>query len=201
MHTESESFINNNDTAPAQTPEKELEQIRTQQKRELVWYKDIPTIETLDDLARAIETGHAVPIPTEGDGYKVSATIPEEFRYTSQKTKSILDEITHAWKNKVQTEYGSKSENYFLVVSSLARTKQYQQNLIDRGYPALPESTHTKLGAFDIGITWLRENEPRLLDILNEVIQEKRNTDHVNIIEEPSIGAYHFCVKPIDQEI
>ena len=186
---------------PEQTPKDEMEVIREAQKREREWFSDIAAMETDTDLSRAVERGDAVHIQTEGDGYKIAAKVPEQRRVLRPEAKEVMDTVTERWKERVREEFGDEDEHYFLVISSLARTTTFQNELIEQGYPALPDSTHTKLAAFDIGTTWLKENKPRLLELLDETLQTHTDPEHINWIDEPTIGAYHICTRPTDPDI
>ncbi len=107
----------------------------------------------------------------------------------------LLDEVAQAWLEKVTTR-GINPADVFLVVSSLGRTLAYQNELIEKGYPAADESSHTKLGAFDIATAWFSENRPELLEILNETLEELALSQSFNEIDEPDVGARHIAWNP-----
>ena len=175
--------------AVAETSPEELQRILAEQRRELEWWGDQPAMESAEDIRAAIERGDAAWVPAEGVGYKISAKVPEEFRALDADALATLQGIAAEWKE------GMKDDKLFLVVSSLARTLEYQQQLIARGYPAAENSTHTKLGAFDIATRWLEENRPDALAVLEKVIAARADRDELNFIREPEVGAWHVAVR------
>ncbi len=179
-----------------QTPAIEFEKIKEDQKKEALWWESYPTMKTTADIENSIESGFAQVIPNQGVGYKISEKVRPEFRVLENNTYEILQEISEAWLERVR-QNGNVSENVFLVISSLARTEEFQQQLIEQGYPAVENSTHTKLGAFDIAIKWFATNAPDLLMSLKEVLDIFVAQEKINVIEEPTIGVYHIASKPL----
>ena len=82
------------------------------------------------------------------------------------------------------------------MISSLARTTDYQKQLIAAGYPAAPDSAHTKLVAFDIASKWFRDNQPFIAQILDQLLQRFFQEGRINLIDEKTIGAYHVARNP-----
>jgi hypothetical protein len=175
-----------------QTQDQELNRILEQQQVEQKWWGNQPAMETADDTAREVENGKAVVVPDEGIGYKISAKVKPEFRVLEKNTYSLLKSVAEKWLEKAGAS-GADTSNLFLVVSSLARTQEFQRELIKQGYPAAENSTHVKLGAFDIATRWLEENKPELLEILTSILQELQQQGEANFIEEPTIGAHHVA--------
>lgn len=175
-----------------QTEQDELERIMEQQRVEVPWWENTPNMETVADIEKAVEGGSAVIVPDEGTGYKVSANVKPEFRVLEKNTKTALDEVAEEWLRGLE-ERGLSDPKLFLIISSLARTTEFQKELIAKGYPAAEQSTHTHLGAFDIASKWLSENRPEVLDVLTEVLNKIKAENRINFIEEPSIGAYHIA--------
>ncbi len=175
------------------TPDEEFTRIKSEQHREQEWWAEQPKMHTSEDILARVESGHVRRLPDVGIGYKISGKVREDFRYLDNAAADLLEIIASQWERKV-AKYGL-GENLFLVVSSLARTEEFQQQLIEQGYPAVENSTHTKLGAFDIAIQWFEQNRPELLSVLREVLKEM-DSNQVNTIEEPTIGALHIAAKP-----
>jgi len=178
-----------------QTPTAELEGIVEAQQREATWWQDYPMMKTPQDIHNKVEAGEAEVIADVGEGYKISAKVLPEFRVLENHTCETLHEIAKLWLQKVQ-QLERENKNVFLVVTSLARTEEYQQKLIAEGYPAVENSTHTKLGAFDISVKWFKENDPELFNVLVEVLNEFAQDEKINVIDEPTIGVYHIAANP-----
>jgi hypothetical protein len=137
--------------AAPETPDNELRRILAAQEIETKWWGDQPTMDKEADIARALEAGWAVTVPAIGEGYKISANVRENFRVLDKNTFSVLQEVASNWLQELQSRQ-IKNEGLFLVISSLGRTTEFQKELIAQGFPAAENSTHTKLGAFDIAI-------------------------------------------------
>ena len=178
---------------PLTTPKSELERILASQKAEVLWWRDRPTMSSAEDLQKALESGVASFVPEIGIGYRISEKVPKEFRILEKETLNLLNKIASEWTEGIKGEGG---EEIFLVVSSLARTADYQRKLIDAGYPAAENSTHTKLGAFDIAFRWLEENRPQALQKLRDIISPIVAESKANFIIEEAVGVYHIAHNP-----
>ncbi len=178
---------------PPATSEKELENIFSIQQVELGWWKDKPAMSSIEDLSGALERGVASVVEDTGRGYRISEKVPKKFRILESNTLKLLQEISGKWLDRIGSKTG---EELFLVVSSLARTTGYQRKLIEAGYPAAENSTHTKLGAFDIAFRWLADKKPEELKILNQIIADIVAEGRANFIIEEAVGAYHIAHNP-----
>ncbi|MEK7505876.1 MAG: DUF5715 family protein [Patescibacteria group bacterium] len=178
---------------PPITSEKELKGILSAQQIEREWWGDKPEMSSLEDLKKALESGLASIVPEVGKGYKISEKVPKEFRMLEKETFNLLNKIAGEWAGGVTRENGEK---VFLVVSSLARTTDYQRELIAAGYPAAEHSTHTKLGAFDIAFRWLEKNKPEALQKLKDIIGRLVAEGEANFILEEAVGVYHIAHNP-----
>ena len=178
-----------------QTSEEELQRILAEQAVEQDWWQNYPTMEGQEDIQKAITSGRATVVPSEGVGYKISARVPENFRVLELYTKALLDQTAQLWLRKLSAKEISDPK-LFLVVSSLGRTTEYQKQLREQGYPTAENSTHTKLGAFDIAVNWFKQNRPELLDALDEALNELKTEHEFNWILEPEIGAYYIASNP-----
>ena len=177
------------------TPDGELVRIREEQERERVWWSGRKTMESVDDLARSLEEGWAITVPSEGEGYRLSAKVREEFRVLERETFALLQDVAREWLGRINNE-GTLREDVFLVISSLGRTVEFQRQLIEEGYPAAEDSTHTKLGAFDVATAWFKQNRPELLTVLIDVLNDYAEQGRLNCIDEPTVGAYHVALNP-----
>lgn len=183
-------------TTVVETKAAEMERILEEQKVEQTWWDDKPNMETEEDIEKAVKNGYAVRVTDDiSKGYKISAKTREEFRVLERNTATLLNEVGERWLAKLKAKNLDDGKT-FLVISSLARTTEFQQKLIAEGYPAAEKSTHTRLGAFDIAIAWFRANKPEVLDLLTEVLDELVQEKRINFIEEPDIGAYHVAWNP-----
>ncbi len=191
---------------PLTTSPEELARILEAQRIETKWWGDRKAMQTIEDINREVDEGRAVRVPNAGQWYKISDHVPGEFRVLENRTADLLEQVANMWGQKLQeldlaTEGGTfdqDAKNPFLVISSLARTVEYQRELQRRGLPAVDgeASTHTKLGAFDVGIVWFEEHRPDLLAVLVEVLDSLRAQNRINNIEEPQVGAMHVAHNP-----
>jgi len=181
-----------------QTSSEEMKAILEQQKIEAIWYKSVVSFETEGNVHRAIEAGELVEVE-DGEWFKISERVREEFRALRPETADLLEDIASAWAEKM-TEAGENMERTFLVISSLVRTVEYQRELQAKGYPAADgeQSTHTKGGAFDIAIVWFEKNRPAAAKKLREVLQylSRPNVRRLSFIDEPTVGALHVAAYP-----
>ncbi len=177
------------------TPPEEMETIIKTQQREADWYQTYPAMELLADIQQAQETGQALAVPETGEGYKLATTVKTEFKFLSPQALAKLQEISSKWHAGLPAD----QKDLFLVITSLARTTQYQAELIRQGYPAVKNSTHTKLGAFDIGIQWLKTHAPTAYQNLMTILTQQDQQGEINLIEETTIQALHIAVKPEDK--
>ncbi len=180
--------------AVPETPSEELAEILAAQKLEAEWWKDAPVMETEADIERALGSGRAERI-IDGAFSRVSAKVPEHFRVLDKETKKLLDEFVAEWGAELQRR-NINPEGLFLVISSLARTKAYQEELRASGYPGAEESTHTKLGAFDVAVEWFEKNRPEVAAVVEDVAKKFFDEGRINLIRERTIGALHIARNP-----
>lgn len=182
--------------APRETPPEELAVILAAQKIEAGWWKNTPAIRSAADIAEAVRTKRAVNIFSRR-GFKISEKVPEEFRVLEKETAALLVEIADTWTNELEKSgIDISRENLFLVITSLGRTAEYQEQLIAAGFPAAPESAHTKLTAFDITHKWLEENQPVIAGILENLLERLSGDGRINLIKEKTMGVYHIARNP-----
>ena len=180
---------------PDKTPHHELAGILAAQEKEVLWWKEYPSMRTLADITRGLEQKTIMRVPDVGDGYKLSEKIPAELRVLEFGTYGILEKIARTWKDRVKS-LRHEGEDLFLVVTSLGRTEEYQKELVAAGYPAAERSAHTKLGAFDIATRWFEDNRPALLAPLTELLAAYAKEGKLNFIAEPTMGVYHVARNP-----
>ncbi|OGE88278.1 MAG: hypothetical protein A3J07_00595 [Candidatus Doudnabacteria bacterium RIFCSPLOWO2_02_FULL_49_13] len=174
------------------TEQDELVRILHAQQVETQWWGHQPTMETVADIEAQVESGRAVRVPAEGRGYKISAKVKFEFRVLEKNTYVLLQKVAESWLAELQHR-GIDTKDLFLVISSLARTEEFQRQLIEQGYPAAEHSTHVRLGAFDIATRWFEENRPQLLESLTTILESMVQNETINFIPEPTIGAHHVA--------
>ncbi len=173
------------------TPNEEMKRIEAAQAIELEWWANTPPVTSEQEIADRLAVGTAHLLENKGElPYRVSEKIPEPFRVLDTKAAALLTEIAQQWREQLN------DQELFLVVSSAARTVDRQQALIDQGYPGAPDSSHTRLMAFDIGISWLADNDPNALEVLEQTLQTLQAEGKLNYIFEPTVGVVHICVHP-----
>lgn len=177
------------------TSSNELVRVRDEQLREQEWWGSAPVMKTRADIDSAVESGGAVRVPEKGEGYQLSPGIKDEFKVLEKQTFELMEQICAQWQSRVRGHDAMLGDVY-LRVTSLARTVEYQEELILKGYPASENSTHTKLGAFDLLSSWLEANRPDLLGMLDEILEPLQQEGRINWIKEPEIGAYHIAANP-----
>ena len=181
------------------TPLGELTNILKKQKREQEWWQNYSTMHTLENIEYQIQCGRAQRIMSNGSHYQMSCKIPDHLRVVRNDTLARLNQISKTWYREMQHQL-IPCNDLFLVVTSLGRTVEYQKDLIRRGYPAAEESTHTKLGAFDIGFRWFLDNKHNsALKVLDRILWDLNTTHRINWIPEPSQGVYHIAHNPAYQ--
>ena len=138
----------------------ELGRVSIEQEQERQWWKDVPSMRTVHDIEDALNSGRAERVEDVGIGYQVSQGVKEEFKVLERHTYQMLQYIAHEWLSRLQRR-GHTAADIYLRITSLARTVEYQDELISQGYPAVTDSTHVKLGAFDILTSWLLDQRNR----------------------------------------
>ena len=182
------------------TPASELARIREEHERERLWWEGVPPVSTLAELERLVATGQAVRIGNIGAGFRISATCHPDFRVLRWDACLMLEHVVNCWRGQMRLAGLASADEYFLVITSLGRTVEYQQELARAGYPTpieAEDSTHTRLAAFDIGTTWFRDHEPRALFALMAVFEDPALAARVNVIVEEEVGALHIAARPL----
>jgi hypothetical protein len=180
---------------PILSTAEEVERVRGEQSVEQLWWKEAPRMQTAADIAQAVEENRAIRVQEVGEGYRLSPGIRDEFRALERNTYALMQVVARQWLERIRRRDINNSELY-LRITSLARTAEYQKSLIEQGYPAALDSTHVKLGAFDILSKWFAENRPDLLQDLDAVLSVYAKDGMINWIKEPEIGAYHVALNP-----
>lgn len=171
------------------TPEEEMADIIERQKIEQSWWPDLPPMQDEEDIAEAVLAREAVLV-IDSENYRISERAPEEFNVLRMRAQQLLEDIAAQWREKITDPELS------LIVTSLARTVPYQEKLQQRGYPTVENSSHLKLVAFDISISWLQENAPQAYEALMDVVTPMYEAGEINIVPEPTAGVLHVCVSP-----
>jgi hypothetical protein len=203
----------------------ERKRIAAETAVESSWYHSEDKFRTNEEIAQAVERGDLIHVEPEGDSYQLigrlrNGTEPDVLR---PKAAHFLDEVTTKWAEAANTE------SILLAVTSLHRTAQLQQELINSagGYLANSpdESSHLTGYSFDISCrsyyqkteegtkpvqTWNPASgqfNPSVFIPLRELLEDYRQKGLCNfVIEnagkdvlEPSV--YHVCVGPKYQAI
>jgi hypothetical protein len=126
------------------TSEGELNEILEKQKVETRWWREVDPVDTIKEIEDRVQAGTAVRLPDSGLGYQISPGVRPEFRVLEVNTKKLLEDVAKKWV-EVLRQRRINSESAFLRITSLARTTEFQKQLIQQGYPAAENSTHTKI--------------------------------------------------------
>lgn len=180
---------NPEETLGRETPKEEMAEILRQQQVEQDWWKELPQMQDDEDIVDAVLDRAAVSV-ADGENYRISERAPEEFNVLHTRAYRLLEDIAAQWREKIEDPELS------LIVTSMARTIPYQRKLQQRGYPAVENSSHTKLVAFDISTDWLQTNAPHAYEALMEVVEPMQEAGMVNLVPEPTVGVLHVCVSP-----
>ena len=176
------------------TPEEERQAIRAAQEVERTWWESTQPYATTADLTQSLERGELVPI-VDSESFRVSENIPKQFHTLTPNGAFLLREISSTWRARM-VEKKLRTEETFLVISSLTRPSDYQNELREKGFPTADESSHERGVAFDIGAAWFREHYPEALETLFEVLGAFQTKGYINYIDEPTVGVVHVAMSP-----
>jgi len=179
-------------TSLSKVPPVELAIIRQGVEVEREWWKHRTPVRSQADVSSAVRNGVAVRVPLKGKHYRISARAPKQLHVLDACAYRLLRDVAEMWHAKLEED----DEELFLVVSSLARTPQRQALLRRRGFPAVEDSTHLKLVAFDIAVAWFLKHRPRAYRALQETLDMFSERGFLNHVHEPSIGVMHVCMHP-----
>jgi len=159
-----------------------------------MWWKHKPRLLTDLSLKAAIGRGELMQV-RDGQWYKISAHVPEKYRYLAPNAFELLEAISVSWARALWWHH-EQSYNTFLVVSSLTRPTEYQAFLAKQGFPTAGDSSHEKGLAFDISYAWFIQNRPKLAEALSGVLATGKSRGLLNYISEPSMEIFHVAVSP-----
>ncbi len=131
-----------------------VQDVIAQTARERVWYEGAERFGDIDQLLGAVAAGtlvhvgpssHVMPI------FRLRAPGTETHKppFLLPSSRAALGAVSRLWREELE-ELDVAAPELRLAVTSLARTEQMQQALIDDGVVAAPGSTHCVGAAFDL---------------------------------------------------
>gem|GEM_PF-5593316 len=176
----------------------ELARIRSEQKREITWWEAFPVMESQSDIDYQVSVGNAVRVHGN-DFWRISENVHPARHVLENVTFSRLSTIAESWHQCVRAQRLPDHDTLYLVVSSMARTIEQQKKLVVDGSPAVEgsDSTHCRLGAFDLSIEgFLKYRRLDALEVLDGILQDMHDRCLINWIKEPEISVYHIAANP-----
>ncbi len=180
----------------------ELEEVRRLSEEERMWWKDFLPYETTEQILKAIERGILEEIKGDENFRLIMRFSNPELEkwqpYLDKNAAALLSEVGERWRKKIKVS--RLPNDICLALTSLVRTKKYQEEIINAGKLAMPDSPHTKGQSFDIdgcgyyigdSVVNPRQCEnyqeiykPLVHQILKEVLGEMKNEGHLSYIQE-----------------
>lgn len=199
----------------------ELLRVENLYGEERKWWGNAPAYENLEQIEKDIERGILEKVESDKNVKLITRFISGEFKewppYLHKETVIMLKNIGEKWRNKME-EIGLP-DDIQLAITSLIRTKEYQEDLIKRGKLALKDSTHTKGQAFDIDgcgyylngkpinprqdEEYKKEYNPKVHELLKEVLDEMKSQEVLNYIlefEGTTNQCFHIARNPQNRE-
>jgi hypothetical protein len=118
-----------------------------------------------------------------------------EHRALTPTTLALLEHVSREWAEEASFR-GSNVAGKFLLVSSLTRPSNYQQELVEKGFPAVPDSSHERGYAFDISYRWFYEYHLAGEEALRAVLMRLQKEGAANVIDEHEIRVFHVSPSP-----
>lgn len=136
-----------------QPSQEEIQKTLKENSIEREWYKHIKSYESVEDILADFKSKKLARVQSSANyltilrlrNPKLETTYPP---FLTQPTKDLLDEVMLSWR-KEATKQGY-SASIKIAVTSLIRSKAYQDEIVAAGKLADPDSVHTKGEAFDI---------------------------------------------------
>ncbi len=196
---------------------KELDRVRALAQIELDWWKD----NIISDPVKALAKGDLVEVPTEGESYGMIRALREddEPRFLNPQALNMLNVIQIEWSKRIKAS--GLQPDVVLSISSLYRSEELQQKLINQGENAAEVSSHQAGAAIDFDPTGYYKGkerkpvssrldngyDPKYTEILRDILQELHEQGRINFIHEYKIeningevgkrlACYHVCVSP-----
>lgn len=185
---------------PTQSPEKVLNRMerieaRLQARSEQSW-RTGEQIANQAEIQSGLASGRLV-IAEDRPGIGISSKMA--IKVSTPTLDRAMDAIAQDFKLALQAE-GFDTARTKLVITSIVRTTELQNQLIAQGYPASARSSHTYGISFDISYRWFEENAPRQAEILRAVLKGHEAYKHINLIREERQGVWHVTLSPEFQE-
>lgn len=195
------SFVSNNSLpgnnisstlSPASDKEVEITEVKKITYHDHVYEAqsfNIPLIETNDQMDSLILVNQLIPVPEEGEGYKIQKLVHSR-PFLNQKAYQILNEIS---------SHFLKESNYELSISSLTRTSESQKKLSRVNSNATKgHSAHSYGASFDISYSKYGDkvgrnyaNEKIIQSILDQMVEEGK----IYYIKERRQPCFHVTVR------
>lgn len=130
-----------------------LQKISAEHAIERQWYKPVPTIHNTSELLGAVKQGTLVEVNETDDFLPIMRLrnpklIDKYPRYLTRHSKALLLEIVTIWRKRMAEE--GFDPKIRLAVTSMARTQEYQNQIVASGKLALSDGPHLRGEAFDI---------------------------------------------------
>lgn len=128
--------------------------VTAQTAREKEWYAAHPRFNTIADITGAVAAGQLVRIAGNSDVmpiYRLRAPGMETTKppFLLPASAAALHTISRLWRDEVEV-LGLDAPDIRIATTSLARTEEMQQALVESGALATPGSTHCVGAAFDL---------------------------------------------------
>ncbi len=181
---------------------KEMEEVKKLSETERAWWRDFPLYETNEQILEDFEKGILAKIEDDENLKLIMRFSNPELEnwqpYLAKETARLLREVGEKWREKMRS--AGLPDDIHLAVTSLIRTKKYQEKIIKAGKLAMPDSPHTKGQSFDIdGCGYYIEDnvvnprqcenyqeiyKPLVHQILEEILSEMKDKGRLSFIQE-----------------
>lgn len=171
----------------------QLLDIKREQAIEQEWWGRYAPFYTPRDITDAVRWGVLVPAHSSGV-WRISANCRSEFHALTPPALALLEHITTLWE---QGLYHRKHQGgRFLVVTSLTRPVEFQQQLLEEQATPVLQSSHTRGYAFDISYSWFHTNDRQCEKALKAVLKYIKGARLANVIKEKHNKIFHVSPSP-----
>jgi len=182
-------------------PEDQIEEKRSKIERTLArvqalsersWWADQISLETNQQLVRAIKDGK-VFFAEERPGIGISGEM--NLPFTTTALDRGMDFVRDRFFERLNAK-GLSTEQTKIVITSIIRTEELQRMFIAQGLPAARRSSHTYGIAFDISFAWFEDSAPEYAVVLKETLQSLQEEGKINLIREDLQRVWHVALSP-----
>lgn len=180
----------------------ELEKVRELSEMERAWWRDFSPYETNEQILEDFEKGALERIEDDENLKLIMRFSNPELEkwqpYLGKEAARLLREAGERWRERMKA--AGLPDDIRLAITSLIRTKKYQEEIIKAGKLAMPNSPHTKGQSFDIDgcgyyikdsvvnprqcENYLKIYKPLVHQILKEVLDEMKEDEFLTFIQE-----------------